>query len=1366
MTLSALIARRGAVRTDAQVAREESDAGKANLTVELRLPFALLVEGEQDDLKRLATQGYRVRVLRDRHRIALNGCEIDIRDGRSAGPADPDVPGDLAATWPHHLIQLAAPPIPDWVRAIEEQGVQVVQNVSAYALFVVGTPDRVAGLTTLPFVTWTGPFRPGYRIAPDLLHREGEIRFVHIGVFPRSATASVRLAVEDGGGRIVDERRHGNHGGEGYGELIVALAADRIREIACLPPVRWLEYMAPSPRPADERYGQVMAGVTSPSVSDGPQPDPGYLTRLADLGVDGTGVVVGICDTGVDTADDATLHQDLAGRRVFNHDTTGGVYPNDILGHGTHMAAVAVGSGTADSSAEDDREFLVGLGVAPGAGFGSINNVMELLAGSGSMEDRIAAANDVASFARTLVDEGAHVMNNSWFTNGSGYTQLAQTVDATVRDPHDGQSGFEQLAVVFCAGNEGGRPGSITNPGECKNAIVVGATLGARPGVGIWDDHIDGIAGMSSRGPAADGRIVPHVVAPGLDVVAARASTMSLVWRTYMTTFTDAGGTVHDEHTMGGGTSHATAHVSGLLALYIQWWKAIHGTAPSQAMLKALLVNGAVDLRGGPNWKTVKGQSGVAGDEWGKDGSAGGHDVWRYDAPGFTPAEICEINFNGALWRYESLVQKGSRSELTGQGQWTFEADSLYVVSHHDQEPNPGAMGDVIAFLDTCYIWARDTQDVAAIPNNDQGWGRVSLDNVLTTEVRGPRLMFDQGHAFTVPFQEVTVRVATVNSGAPLRVTLAWSDAAGSQGDGAPALMNDLHLEVRPEGSADLYAGNDFDAEGYSQTGGLLDDDDNVECVFVEEASGTYEVTVVASELRDNALSPGSTGTPWQDFALVIENAEMASADPAALVAAVDRSGSMVASGYDVPSVVATKLLFDHLEADDAVGLVSFGTTADVVHPDGGGSMPVIADAADRQTAKDEVDGISFSGWTFMGGALQQAQALLASAPAGSSPGVVLLSDGYDNQGNDTSNPDAASVAAGMTGIPVYTCAMGPASDGALLAQIADTTGGRYYFAPGAEDLFEITNFIRGCISSTGIVVNEAASASSAAVAVPVDGGCARLTISVAWADPSLDLVDRAPLKPGEIDVRLRDPGGWMLPRKASHVLRRQGKGHVSFDLPAPAAGSWSVQVETGPSTHVRFTVGGFVESGRRLELDAPSHIRAGDPWVLSARVTDRGLPVANARVTALVDVPRVGIPGLREKYAARLSTLSPSHASGDDPLPDDIARLIQLRQVLIDEEGTDIFARDHHRLQLLPVGDPSGHSGGGPARRILRGPVDLQLDEVLSRDAADHRQSARLVHTGQPGTYRAVLTATGLSPRTGHRFVRKEVVCVHVAAP
>ncbi len=1298
MDLSALVARRGQPRTEAAVAREVADVATAGLTVELRLPFALLVSGPEAALHGLAPLGYRVRLLRDRHRIALNGCEIDIRDGAAAGAADPDVPAALAPTWPHHLVQLVAPPIPEWVHAIEARGIQVVQNVSAYALFVVGPPDRVEGLDSQPFVSWTGPFRPAYRISPGLEGRRGVIRFVDVGVFPRSATASVRRIVENGGDRVIDERRRGKHGGEGYGELVVALRADRVEEIACLPPVRWLEYVDPSPRPADERYCQVMAGGVVSSPEQDSMPRPGYLGRLADLGVDGSDVVIGICDTGVDTADDEILHGDLRGRRRFNLDETDGAVTGDIIGHGTHMAGVAVGSGRADSDATDGDGFRIGLGVAPGASFGSINNVLAPLGSTGTLGERLARANDVAALARKLVEAGAHVMNNSWTASGSGYTQLAEAVDEIVRDPLGEGAASRPLAVVFAAGNEGGHPGTIGNPGEAKNAIVVGATLGFQSAGGMPADSRIGIAGMSARGPATDGRQLPHVVAPGVNVVAARASTMNVVWRTYAGAYTEDDGATHARHTLSGGTSQAAAHVSGLLALYIQWWRSIHGGDPSQAMLKALLVNGAVDLDGAANWRQVKARSTGAGCRWrSTDGGADGHPIWRYEPLEFVPVEVLEIGFDGRSWRCASLERQASPTGLSGRGQWAFEDGTLHVVTHHDQAPNPGNLADVIGFLDTCYIWARDARDVGPIPGDDQGWGRVSLDNVLTTETRGPRLMFDQGPAFTVPNQEFTVRVAVVNPGDPLRVTLVWTDAAGAPGDGAPALMNNLHLEVRPGGSTAIHVGNHFQ-QGASITGEVHDNDDNVECVYVERARGTYEVTVVASELRDDARNPGHPGSPWQDFALVIENAESAAAEPRALAVVLDGASGGASPGAMDAIATAARLLIDSLAADDAVGVVTTGSGVEVMHPEGGGGMPVLHGPTERTAALAALDRLVSAAPGSLPVALREAADLLAGAPAGRSRAAVLISDGHDT----------AAEVGGPAGIPVYTCAIGPMADGGRLARIAEASGGRYHHARGPEDLLELGHFVRGRLTEAGLVANETTELPSARIPLTVEQGCDSLILALSWNDPSIRSVDRTPQGPGEIGVRIRDPRGWIIPRHSSHMLRRHGSGFATFRLPGPAAGTWTVWLETAPSTRGRLTLAGFVDSRLILELDAPTCIRAGDPWPLSARITDHGQAVSEAQVVARFARPRT--------EGSTLIQPSPGAAGGGD-------------------SGTD---HPHH-------------------------PGDLRFD----RDPADAlRHTAHLTDTSDAGPCSAFVTATGISPRTGGRFVRQGFACVHVDEP
>jgi hypothetical protein len=68
-----------------------------------------------------------------------------------------------------------------------------------------------------------------------------------------------------------------------------------------------------------------------------------------------------------------------------------------------------------------------------------------------------------------------------------------------------------------------------------------------------------------------------------------------------------------------------------------------------------------------------------------------------------------------------------------------------------------------------------------------------------------------------------------------------------------------------------VFKGNVFD-EGFSATGGQFDTLNNVECVYIRDPRGFYEVRVIASALRGNALPPFDN-TGWQDFALVIDNA-------------------------------------------------------------------------------------------------------------------------------------------------------------------------------------------------------------------------------------------------------------------------------------------------------------------------------------------------------------------------------------------------------------------------------------------------------------------------------------------------------------
>ena len=754
-------------RAAGDVAREKG------LSVEHDLPNGSIInlEGE-GQVEELEASGFRVKVLPDTNLLKIGVYQIDTEvasEGEGDFAPSPPVPGPLevpaerADDWPHHLVQLAGPPTEEWTRQIEEQGVRVVEPVSAYGLFVYGSPQAVSALRDLAFVTWVGPFKPAYRVAPNLLDASGKIRYVNVGIYPEAAVGSVRDEILRLGGVVVDDWERGGNHRPGYRTLVIEIDSSKLNALARVPVVRWLEYQSPGLMADDERSCQIVAENLNGAAAPNTGPLVGYAAALGQLGLSGDGVVVGICDSGAGTNDDATMHPDLRGRLAFFVDVTGGATPTDVNGHGSHVAGIAVGN--AATGAADPKGFLLGQGVAPRARFGILNAV-DTVGSPGT--------GPIARFTTDMVGNGAHVMNNSWRQGGlGGYTSNAALLDKLVRDPNnDGRSDPERdyLVIVFSAGNAGAS--GLTPPKEAKNPITVGNSINFRPQEGPVSD-IRGVSANSSRGPAKDGRILPNVVAPGTRIVSVRSNAEILPGQRPREPYLDTAGTRHADHTIMSGTSMAAPHVAGMCALLIEWWRGRNGGEnPSPAMVKALLINGAEDLRGGP------------------DGGGG-------------------------------------------------------TLGH--------------------------------IPNNVQGWGRVSLENIVSDAPdsdRGPKLLFDQQTPLTSAGQEHVVRVRPHDPSRPMRVTLVWTDAPGSP-ESPPALRNDLDLEVLELGGAgSVFRGNVF-SNGFSTTGGQFDSLNNIECVYVRDpADGPYEVRVIASALRANARPPFDN-EGWQDFALVIDNADL-----------------------------------------------------------------------------------------------------------------------------------------------------------------------------------------------------------------------------------------------------------------------------------------------------------------------------------------------------------------------------------------------------------------------------------------------------------------------------------------------------------
>jgi serine protease AprX len=155
------------------------------------------------------------------------------------------------------------------------------------------------------------------------------------------------------------------------------------------------------------------------------------------------------------------------------------------------------------------------------------------------------------------------------------------------------------------------------------------------------------------------------------------------------------------------------------------------------------------------------------------------------------------------------------------------------------------------------------------IPNNDEGWGRITLTNIIVTNfLAAPRYYeyVDQTTLLTNG-QIFTHHTLVQNSDQPLKITLAYTDAAAFPG-ALPALVNDLDLEViGPDGT--LYRGNQF--AGYDSVPNAPSPDtlNNVEAVHLSEPSpGDYVVRVRARHVVEDVHL--NTAAIEQDFALVV----------------------------------------------------------------------------------------------------------------------------------------------------------------------------------------------------------------------------------------------------------------------------------------------------------------------------------------------------------------------------------------------------------------------------------------------------------------------------------------------------------------
>jgi len=123
---------------------------------------------------------------------------------------------------------------------------------------------------------------------------------------------------------------------------------------------------------------------------------------------------------------------------------------------------------------------------------------------------------------------------------------------------------------------------SIGDPANLDEAIAVGSIHKTNP-------HTYGISYFSSRGPTADGRPKPDLVAPGEHILSA--------FHDFDSKLGLAKSTVKDLYVEMSGTSMATPHVSGILAAFLSIRREFIGY-PDR--VKGLLLDNCTDLSRDP----------------------------------------------------------------------------------------------------------------------------------------------------------------------------------------------------------------------------------------------------------------------------------------------------------------------------------------------------------------------------------------------------------------------------------------------------------------------------------------------------------------------------------------------------------------------------------------------------------------------------------------------------------------------------------------------------------------------------------------------------------------------------------------------
>ncbi|GAB4119777.1 MAG: hypothetical protein Fur005_45280 [Roseiflexaceae bacterium] len=546
-----------------------------------------------------------------------------------------DRAGRASGARSYYLIQFNGAVQQAWKDKVVALGVDLLDYIPDNAFKVRMSASVAAQVSQLGEIAYVGAFQPAYKVSPRI--QVGTAGVYQVRIERGGNAAAAAAALNQSGVQAM---------GVADGTLVVAADAAGLQALAQIDDVAWIEPYALIEK--HNEYGAqniIGAATVNANGYDGST----QIAAVADTGLGGGTAATAHADI---PASRIVAIQNFPGVTdvCFQTITNDGAVDVDS-GHGTHVAGSVLSDGDATGR---------GRGGAPAARlvFQAIENYVTISTicrnQLGYQNDYyLTGLNNLSNVFQQAYNAGARVHANSWGSAAAGdYTDNSVTADTFIWNNRD-------MVITFSAGNEGidaNADGVVDNdsigaPATAKNVITVGAsendrggnfqcdtsltytsrdttyqngqtcnsmggqnllgTYGQRwgadyPANPIASDLTGGnaqqMAAFSSRGPTDDGRIKPDIVAPGTWILSTYSNQYQEGYSTTVNPRNSAfqsdgwGMPVSTLYKYFGGTSMSNPIAAGGAVVIRDYYQKAHALNASAALVKATLINSAVDL--------------------------------------------------------------------------------------------------------------------------------------------------------------------------------------------------------------------------------------------------------------------------------------------------------------------------------------------------------------------------------------------------------------------------------------------------------------------------------------------------------------------------------------------------------------------------------------------------------------------------------------------------------------------------------------------------------------------------------------------------------------------------------------------------